>query len=128
MCNFLGLSDTQTCICLIIFFRVKKEIKKNLSCQKEISIFDQSKSMNWKKSKWSQKCMNYVEANLDLRNHNFSGVNQEWFDLRNTYELWKPVGRVNLQVEIFLKLRFHCTKIWILNHQFQISFVMIYYW
>ena len=89
------------------FFRVKKEIKKNLSCQEEISIFDQSKSMNWKKSKWSQKCMNYVQANLDLRNHNFSGVNQEWFDLRNTYELWKPVGRVNLQVEIFLKLRFH---------------------
>ena len=31
--------------------------------------------------------MNYVEANLDLRNHNFSGVNQELFDLRNTYEL-----------------------------------------
>ena len=31
--------------------------------------------------------MNYVQANLDLRNHNFSGVNQEWFDLRNTYEL-----------------------------------------
>ena len=29
--------------------------------------------------------MNYVQANLDLRNHNFSGANQELFHLRNTY-------------------------------------------
>ena len=47
----------------------------------------------------SQNCMNYVQTNLGLRNP----------DLFISYWIWNPVDWVNLQVEIFLKLRFPCT-------------------
>ena len=54
-----------------------------------------------------EKLCRVVQAILDLRNSMFPFLNRVMFDLRNISVLNLKLY-VNLQVEIFLKLRVHC--------------------